>query len=834
MRALRTLMLLLLLAPLSLYRAYGSMGTVAGRVLLESREPALGAVVLLAETKLGAAAFPDGSFIIANVPPGDFEVRARLVGFEQTEAVRASVRDQDTVWVELILHPQAIELPPVTVSGSRRQSAEDTRASVSTLAPRESKFLPGAAEDVLRSLQTLPGVTSVNDFSSQLVVRGSGPDQNLIMIDGYEVINPYRLYGFVSMFNPETLSDISLQTGGFAAEYGDRLSAVLDVRNREGRADVAVAGKLNLSLTNMNLILEGALPFAGSSYLISARRTYYDLILGPVVKKLNLLKGDVALPNFRDLQVKFAFPLDESNKILLDAVTSRDGASVVSGEDRPTPDSVGLFDQSYNNLVGGTWQYTPSRDLVLRTQVSWYRNNGAGSLDASFVDPAQNTGDLGRTDTAGIRLLKFGLNYDYRYTKISLGEKILWNSGVHAAEGGIGVDFLQTDFTRYFELDKALKDFIISRGQPVPVDVTETVRFSRSNAFLQDRIRLSDGFFIQPGLRLDVYPSLQTGVYLSPRVNVSYKVDDLSTLRAAYGTYYQSPGMEKQNFQARIIFTGDSFGKLRAERADHYILGFDRMITPEWQLKLEVYDKQFTNVMVPTELTGATWYVAPTGVDITSPQGWTTPIAARGDSLTPFPVNDASGSSEGFEVLLQKVQNLPSDRFTGWVSYALSYAVRERDGVRTPFQFDQRHAVNVVGNYRFAENWDVGVSFTLRSGKPFADARGVKPRVVITNVGGAQVPAVEIDQNGKVVLDVDYEQQTLSGRLGLYHSLDIRITTYPRWFSLEWSLYLDVQNVYNHQNEQAVSYFIDDAGNLNRRAVNGIPIFPSLGISVIF
>ena len=140
--------------------------------------------------------------------------------------------------------------------------------------------------------------------------------------------------------------------------------------------------------------------------------------------------------------------------------------------------------------------------------------------------------------------------------------------------------------------------------------------------------------------------------------------------------------------------------------------------------------------------------------------------------------------------------------------------------------------MNIVGNYRFAASWDVGARFTLRSGRPFVRALGVKPRVVIQKVNGADVPVVQVDTQGKVILDVDYERQTLTGRLNLYHALDLRITTYPDWWGLQWSVYLDIQNVYNRSNQQQIRYFIDDKGGLQERPVNGIPIFPSLGLSI--
>ena len=824
---------LLLVAPAAFAQAGG---VVSGRVLLDSGEPAAGANVVLLDTRLGDAVAEDGTFLIPAVAAGEYRLQARLIGYDQGKLIPVTVLGGDTVRVEVTLHQRAVELAGVVVTGTRRQDASDVRPSVTTMAPRESKILPGAAEDVLRSLQALPGVTSVSDFSSQLVVRGSGPDQNLILIDGFEVLNPYRLYGFISMFNPETISDISLQTGGFAAQYGDRLSAVLDVRNREGRTDTRPAGKVNLSLTNMNLIAEGGLTFLNrnASYIVSFRRTYYDLILGPALKSANIVKGDVALPNFRDLQVKVAVPVSGSHKLLFNAFTSRDGIELISGTERDRPDSVSVVDKSYNTLLGATWQFNPSSDLVVQTQVSWYRNTGDGMFDGTFVDPAQNTGELGRLDTLGIRLFRFAVDYDYIYEKAGLTQRLLLDAGPHTVEVGYGLDILRTDFIRYFEIDESFKEFIRSRGQVVPTDAVETVRYNRYHAYVQDRIALGDRLFVQPGVRLDFYPTLSREAYVAPRFNVSYKIDDVNTVRAAYGTYYQSPGMEKQDFRQRLTFTRETFSTLDAERAEHYILGYDRMLTPEWQFKTETYYKDFHDIVVPEKLAGSQWYTAPTGTDIFTREGWTAPVRVAGDSLTSRPVNKAAGYSYGFEFMVQKIRSLASDRFTGWVSYALSYSERERDGIRTVFLFDQRHAVNVVGNYRFAERWDVGARFTLRSGRPFTEAIGVKPRVVYQRVNGQDIPVVQVDPNGKVILDVDYEQDTYSGRLNLYHTFDVRVTTYPRWWGLDWSFYLDVQNVYNRENQQQVGYYIDEAGELRQRPIYGIPIFPSLGMSLAF
>ena len=832
----KQILLSLILASALHAQSQTETGTITGTVMLDNGDPAAGAIVMLEKSKFGATTTEEGTFLLADVPVGFYTLVVRLVGYEQREPVAVRVRANDTAIVSITLRENEIELSQVLVTGSRRQSAEDTRPSVTTMTPKEAKYLPGAAEDVLRGLQALPGVTSVSDFSSQLVIRGSGPDQNLIMMDGFEVINPYRLYGVVSMFNPETVSDISLQTGGFAAQYGDRLSAVIDVKNREGRSDVPFAAKLNFSLTNMNLIAEGALPFDGSSYLLSLRRTYYDLILGPVLKKAKLVDGDVALPNFRDVQFRASVPLDETNKVILNALTSRDGVSVISGAERDRADSVNLFDKSYNTMVGGTWQFTPSDDFLLTTQLSWYRNEGAGAFDGTFVDPAQNSGTIGRTDTVNIRFVRFGVDYGFTYDKASFQQRLLWNAGRHTLEAGYGVDFLRTDFTRYFDIDQDLKNMIAQMGRVVPTDDTETLHFQRYNLYLQDRIAIGDRLFVQPGLRADFYPFIKTKVNVAPRLNVSYKLNDLTTVRAAYGIYYQSPGMEKQNsFQSRLAFSDANLKTLDAENAEHFILGFDRMVTPSWQFKAEAYYKKFSNVIVPQKLQGSRWLSTRTAEDIFSVRGWTRPVRVASDSLTPFPVNDATGESYGFEILFQKIRSLPSDRFSGWISYALSRAERLRDGRRTAFLFDQRHAMNVVGEYKFAEKWDLGLRFTLRSGRPYTLALGVKPRVIqVTTSSGIDSVFIQTDRKGKVILDVDYENDAYSGRLNLYHSLDVRLTTYPSWWGLNWAIYLDIQNVLNHTNEQTRTYYIDATGNLRSRTINGIPIFPSLGLSIAF
>lgn len=811
---------------------HGKPGIITGRVVLDDGSPAVGANVLVGDTRFGAVTDDQGMFTVNSLPPGKYTLSARLLGYEQLGPTELTVISGKQTTVELRLRLSAIELTPVDVTAIRRQKVDDTRTSLTTITPRETKRLPGGAEDVLRSLQALPGVLSAADYSAQIVVRGSGPDQNLIMIDGFEVLNPYRLYGVVSMFNPETVSAVSLQTGGFSVQYGDRLSSVLDVRNRQGRTEHGISGKFNTSITNANVILEGGLPFG--SFLLSTRRTYYDLILGPILRSSKIIEGDVALPNFHDVQALMTIPVGSRNTLSFHALTSRDGVNLISGPERERPDSVNIFDTSHNTLLGLSWRYAPSPRFFAQTQVSWYQNSGTGEFDGTFVDPSQNTGEIERADTMGLRLVRFAVNYDYSYRKWTLTQRLFSIRGAHTLEYGFGIDNLGTDRTRFFEIDRTLLESLKERGVIVPTNSTAGIEYNRYNIYLQDNIALNSRFYLQPGLRMDYYPMLGRRAYIAPRINASYGIDNLSKIRAAYGVFYQSPGMDKQNFPGRLDFTREYFSTLIAERADHYILGFSRMVSAEWESKIEGYYKSFSDVIVAQKLAGSINIAERTDGDIFSREGWTNPTRVPQDSLVSIPVNDATGRAWGIEIMLQKIQSGRNDRFNGWVSYALSFADRIRDGITTPFIFDQRHAVNIVGEYRFNGSWDIAVNFTLRSGRPYLRALGVKPRILNELIEGRETPMIQTDEDGKVILDIDYEKDTFSGRLDLYHTLNVRATTYPQWWGLQWSIYLDVTNIYNHANQQQVNYYVTDKGTLGERVINGIPIFPALGVTIEF
>lgn len=794
--------------------------------------------VTIEKSPWGSTTDLEGKFVISSIPMGEYVLVARLVGYEEVKET-VSVQQGKETRITVAMEQTTIRLGEVRVTGDRVRPQDDTRTSVLILEPAQARTLAGVGEDVFRTLQALPGVLAPNDFSSQLAIRGSGPDQNLIIMDGIEVFNPYRLYGTISMFNPETVNNIELVTGGFGAQYGDRLSAVLAVTNKEGRNEEGVHGSVNASITNANIVFDGSYPFGlRGSYVVAVRRTYYDLILGPIAKKAKLVSGDVAFPNFADFQSKFTFEPSDGHKIILNGIASKDAVDVVSSSERENPDSVNVRDNTRNDVVGVAWHFVPSPSTMSRFAASWYRNTGDTEFGGDFVDPSLNR-DLyeNRIDTLGIRFLNLEFDSRYIFEKLSFKEEFSYHHGMHSFVSGAGVDFLNTTLRWTFRPDAALRAVLESRNIPFLLELDQTKRYYRTHLFVQDDIEFSSQVSVQAGLRYDFYDIIGRG-YLQPRISASFALDPTTTLRAALGLYRQSPGYEKLLDQNSFIdLTNSNVGVLGAEKATHYVLGFDRWLDNKWRLQFETYYKNFQDVIVQDIVPGSVYQSSPiSGGDVRKISGWTLPAAIPSDSTTTNPVNGAKGSSYGIEILLEKKNLFADDRLSGWVSYSLAQAERTRGALVTPFRFDQRHTMNLVIDYAISDWLTVGIRWKYGSGLPYTEPVGIRPRIIANESNGQTVHEIQSDGNGNVVFDFDRggEANRFQSSLPPYHRLDARLTAAADYWNLDWHFYIDVINVYNRSNVLTYNYFIGSDLSIGRTSVYMLPLLPTLGFSVQF
>jgi hypothetical protein len=838
----------ILLSLLLTNLTFAQTGSIKGKVT-DGENPIPLVNIIIENTSLGSGTDEEGEYVIRGIAPGDYTLRATAVGWEtKTEDITSTPNRQ--LELNIVLKKMVIEVQEVEVTGSQMQDLRDTRTGLIELEPKSAKVMAGAAEDVFRTLQSLPGVLAPNDFSSQLIIRGSGPDQNLIIIDDIEVFNPYRLYGVVSMFNPDAVSDVNLVTGGFPAKYGDRLSAVIDVTNREGNSSYGFGGSLNASIVAANLVLEGRNPFnLRGSWMFNSRRTYYDLVIEPFVKSAGLVDENTTFPNFYDFQAKLVIGPYSGHKFLATGIISRDGLDVVSGEKRNTPDSVSVFNITNNDLVSAAWHFTPNSKVLNKFIVSYYKNNGTTDFDSQILDPSLNRESFkdAISDTLAPYLLALSFGGIFTYSKYSIDDKLTFVVDNHILEGGIGADFMETIIDFNFMIDPELQSTLSSNPQfrAVFSDLRDIKTYNRYRAYVQDNIQLSNKFIFQPSLRLDYYDILDKA-YLAPRISLSYALDEITTLRAMWGIYYQSPGYEKLRDQGVLYDLSDIYTKqLAAERAIHYVAGLERWLSSEWSVRLEGYYKSFSNLYAQSIILGNTYLTEEIpGKNPRYPSGWTLPAVILSDSTTQIPINGGSGEAYGFELLLAKKNILNNSKLSGWFSYALAYANREENGRTFPFRFDQRHTLNFVMNYRLNSWFEVGLRFQYGSGFAISQPSGIIPRIILEDRNLDGIPETPViatraeteNSNGEeeVIFDIDYGERKLNSRLPEYLRLDLRLNFFADYWDLDWIFYLDIINVFNRSNIINYNYNVTSNLTLGRETNTMFPIVPTLGFSVKF
>jgi hypothetical protein len=778
------------------------------------------------------------------VPQGKYIISIDRNGFEKYSSSISIASGQDNFFKITLVEKTQYTTEQINVEAEFRQKQEDLRTSLYNVLPTEVKVLPGAIEDVMRSLKSLPGVTAPNDFTSQLVVRGSGPDQNLIVMDDVEIFNPYRLYGLVSMFNPETLQDITLITGGFPAKYGDRLSAVLDVNNKEGVRDRSFSMISNVNIASANVILQGKNPWKiPGSWIVSSRRTYYDLILGPFAKKAGLITDDSSLPNFKDLQFKFAFGPFNKSKFLINGIFSSDGVDVIPGSDRTQPDSVVAQDVTNNNVLSASWVYLPNSNFLSKTTFSWYKNSGDNDFEGDILDPLIDKEGLtpGQRDSLKAigALLGFKFDSKYNFRKYSLVNKSSLFAGKNYFEFGAGLDMIRTDLTYTLNLDEAFKSFI--RSLPNAQAILEDFNIEgndniRGSIYGQGRFKVGNKFYYQPSLRLDYYSFLKKA-YVSPRFNMGYAIDPVTTIRTSVGLYYQSPGYEKLvDGQTFYDLTGQAGDNLKAERSVHFVLGIDHWLNNEWNAKVEGYYKKFDDLITQQRLTAYKYKFTledPTITDpayVGDPANWIrSSTKLPYDSITTTPINGVTGNAYGIEFSLEKRNSGPNSKFSGWINYAYSFANRTRDGIEKPFRFDQRHVVNIVANYRFNQTFELGARWTYASNFPYTPPVGLLPRTA-----GDSLVVNPFTQ--RVIFNLDYgdDNNRFSQVKPAYHRLDVRFTAYTKFWNADWAFYIDVINAYNRKNVIGYDYDLTSDYEIKRNTVGMFPILPTIGVNARF
>ena len=633
--------------------------TVTGYVRdAETKETLVSATVTIAGTKLGARTNKSGFFSIANVPAGRQTVVATYLGYQRFErAIELTADESERITIELV--PSAVTTGEVTVRGEREEEGREiTISRVDIPIEQLSEIRVGGEADLFRALQHLPGVLSSSQISSGLYVRGGSPDQNLVLVDGATVYNPSHLFGFYSAFNTDAIKDVDLIKGGFPAEYGGRLSAVLDVTQKEGNRE-EIDGVASLGLIASRVAIEG--PIGNGSWFIGGRRTYLDLIIGLTPE------SDQPLPDFYfyDANARIAQDLGDDDKVSASGFISRDHLTFAG---------TGLdFGMDLGNTTGSLrWTHIAGPSLFTTLTAS------ASRYETGFTGGFSGTG-FGVTNTIDDYTARLGAEW-------YASEDATVRAGLDATHFRFG--YVQ-EFT---PPDDSAAQQVASAIPQADLLIPDWV----FGGYGQLGYQLTGALGVQAGVRAD-YLQLADRLTIDPRLAVRYTLDNGVSLKAAWGIYHQYLRLATLPDFSFFDTWLPTDSTVEPSRALHYIVGVESEPMPGIDLDVDLYYKTLENISELNEVITVSKNV---GEIFFSGQG----------------------RAYGGEIFLQKSRGDLTGWIGYGLGFIDVQFDSVNNGNWYRPKYDRRHDLKIVAQYRLDDRWAFGGSFVFQSGQSYTAA----------------------------------------------------------------------------------------------------------------
>jgi len=780
-----------------------------------------------------ATSNPDGSFEL-RLPAGSHTLETRAQDhLDDKQPLVIAAGGERSLVIYLIDRGRLRE--QVTVEADAGDDASEP--ALLPVRPGDVMAVAGAADNIFRTLQTLPGVAGTDEFGSRLSVRGGGPDQNLTVMDGVEIHNPYRLFGLTSAFNPETVKSFELSAGAFSAKYGDRLSSLLSVENRDGAGAKRFAGSSALSITDANLIFEGSLPGAKKgTWLVTGRRTYYDLVANRFV--------DGNLPEFGDVQMKTSLETRPGQRLSVFALRSREKADAAFDDDDST--DTGVFKTAAkNDLFSVRFDSSFGARASTSTLVAYYENSDGIDVTAQFQNDERRSN--ARASAVAYGQANVAFTRDLAVRDLSLRQEGRYAaSGRHLVETGFELHGLETSVSWRISGDRnptEANGSSVLGGAGLPSLLDSSRDSVRGGAWLIDRYQMARRLTLEPGLRFD-WSGVNGGRVLQPRLAATIALGTRSKLRFGTGLYAQSPGYEK-------LIQGDYFvdlsevsgGGLEDERSFHAVLGVERDLGAGVTARVEGYYKSFDDLIVGRLESEAERRARVGQYDFPAELQSSVPSAAQ---ITSEPVNGATGRAHGFDLYVARRAVSPETRLTGWASYTFGRANRDSYGRTGPFEYDRRHAFSLVAAYRASRKLDLALTARASSGFPYTPVLGLRvsavPDADDRDGDGNRAELVpERDLLGLLVYTGDRGDvgNLLTARLPAFARVDFRAGFRPKGAQGRWLFYLDIINLLNRQNVGAYETTLvynpgADRPRIVTQRSQAIPFLPTFGIRFRF
>ncbi len=759
---------LLLIGLLPLFAMAQKRITISGYVKdTKTGEALVSASIYVTNEKRGTTTNSYGFYSISVKQTDSVGVVISYQGYQPQLLTVSGKSDQV---LDYNLQEKSNSLSEVVVSSSKNNNnIVKARMSLINIPMKQIKTLPAIAgeRDILKIVQLLPGVQSGQEGTTGFYVRGGNTDQNLVQLDEATVYNPNHLFGLFSTFNTNAINSVTLIKGGYPAQYGGRLSSILDITMKEGNKK-KFSGEGGIGLISSNLTLQGPITKNKSSFIISVRRTFLDLIAKAVVPK----NKNNTTYYFYDINAKANFELGKKDKLYLSFFKGLDNAKYAGASSL----NYGI---NFGNTTGTVrWNHLFNKKLFANTSFIYndYHLSLTTTQDQYYAQLYTGIKDV-------------NLKTDFSY----------FPSSTHSIKAGVNY--------AYSTLFPSTTSAKIPRSGNINkpnLDSIERKYSSLLSFYVNDDITISEKFSASLGLRVPVF--IKSDVqYLryEPRATLKYQLNDATSIKAAYTIMNQFQHLVPSSTASLPTDIWISSSKIvKPQTSQQIAIGlFKNFKDNNFEASIEGYYKTMNNQVLFKE-------------------GAQSLQSADIDTKLTF----GKGSSYGAELFIKKNVG----RFTGWLSYTLSWTNQKFDslnfGKQFPFTYDKRHNLSIVGTYDLNKRWTISGAFVFTSGGAFTLPTG---RVGVYG-DGSLYDGTYYDYSGRN----NYRYRS-------YHRLDLSAIRHgnPKFFGkrYESELVISIYNVYSRHNPYFIYLTKDPITKvISAKEVSLLSIIPSISYNFKF
>lgn len=757
------------------HSTFAQSGAVRGFIYEEgSGEPAMFCNAVLEGTTFGASTDVNGYFIITKVDVGNYTLMVTYLGYD-TIRTDISVKEDNITNQNFFLKKSSVRLETITVTAERTEARTETKTSVVKITPKQIKQIPsvGGQADFAQYLQVIPGVVFTGDQGGQFYIRGGSPIQNKVMLDGMTIYNPFHSIGLFSVFETDLIRSADVYTGGFNAEYGGRLSSIMDIRYKDGNKK-RIAGTFGASTFGTRAILEGPIvaqkaPDKGSaSFILSYKNSY----LAESSKLFYEYIDEDGLPfNFSDFYGKASINAANGSKVSFFGFNYTDDVKGYKA----------ISDFGWKSYGGGSnFVIIPGNSPVLIEGIIAYSQYETNISSSALSERSSYIG---------------GFNAGFNFT---------YFLGKNELKFGFELEGYRTEYN--------FQNFLGTEIEQIE-NTTQLGIYAKYKATIGKLI-------VEPGFRLQVYASLSE-INPEPRLSMKYNATDWFRIKMAAGMYSQNFIAASSDRDVVNLFYGFVSGPdnlpstfdgedvtSKLQKSNHFILGTEFDLTHNLSLNVEGYYKYFPQLTNINRFKIYDESTAPIGTSDVETKDF---ILERGHAY-------------GVDVVMK----YDYKKMYLWLVYSYGYVDREyetADGDMVSYNphFDRRHNINFVFSYVTGSKnqWEFGARWNFGSGFPFTQIQGFYE--YLNFPGGVNTNYVT--ENGD--LGIIYGD-LYTGRLPVYHRLDVNA---KRNFYLgeRSKLVADfsITNVYDRKNVFYVDIVTNDV-------VYQLPFMPSIGFSLYF